>query len=211
MTQLYSVKESKTDYLVMKFDRDMNHEHTYSVSKSGRECDGEFCAHRPNCKHRKILAFFRQAGHIGDGYAIDWDTRVWHRPAGDMLATLREAAELEAAKAGRQMIYGEWDTPNVPEGVTVVGLDDPAALHETIAEAVGESASEASLETPDSNTIEADEDGLEKEAFNEEDDPNIISESTGPASPPVPPAPAPTTSSASEGSGGGFLGGRKFT
>ena len=123
MTQLYSIREERTDYLVSKFDKLLNHEHTYAVSKDGKGCDGEHCAHRPSCKHRKLLPLFKQAGHISDGWMLDWDTRAWQRPEGDIAAAAAETKELEAAK---QAMKTGWHKPEVEE-IPVPPPPTPAA------------------------------------------------------------------------------------
>ena len=77
MTSLYSARFHPAGVLLLKFDRDLNHEASYLVSNGNCECPA---ASRPTCRHRKMLPFFEKAGHIGDGWFLDWDTRLWQRP-----------------------------------------------------------------------------------------------------------------------------------
>lgn len=79
MTQLYSLRSTTSpgEYIVTKFDGDLEVQAVYSVSKSA--CSGPD-GHRPKCKHREMLKLFLSAEHIDDGWFLDWDTRLWRGP-----------------------------------------------------------------------------------------------------------------------------------
>ena len=57
MTSLYSARFHPAGVLLLKFDRDLNHEASYLVSNGNCECPA---ASRPTCRHRKMLPFFEK-------------------------------------------------------------------------------------------------------------------------------------------------------
>lgn len=78
MSNLYSARSGDPgQYRLTKFDKDYNPEITYHTSKSECDCPA---GSRPTCKHRKMVELFTAAGHVDDGWFLDWDTRLW-RPA----------------------------------------------------------------------------------------------------------------------------------
>lgn len=58
--------------------------------------------------------------------------KLWRKPVSAPLAALRRHVSDAIASGDAQAIVG------LPEGVTAIGLDNPAALHDTIRKAVGE-------------------------------------------------------------------------
>lgn len=99
-------------YSITKFDDDLNVEATYTlraISKTEFSCDCP-AGPRPSCRHRKMIPFFAVHGAIDSNRFYCYDTQMWHTPLYDPL----------------------------PEGVTMISMADPAAVHDAIAEAVGE-------------------------------------------------------------------------
>ena len=109
---LYTIHTSliQGEYVIQKFDADYLCESIYVMTSTECSCPQ---GHKPKCRHRTMFPLFLKFGHIGDGWFLEWDTRQWRRPVNDIPVDL-------------------------PEGVTVMGFDDPHALHNAIANAVGE-------------------------------------------------------------------------
>jgi hypothetical protein len=82
MTELYNLRQTQEpgQYLITKFDKYMNVESSYLVSHDECACPQ---AHKPTCRHRKMLFVFKQAQHINDGWFLDWNTRKWIEPVND--------------------------------------------------------------------------------------------------------------------------------
>lgn len=79
---LYNIKRDnaakdygKEQFIINKFDEDLNHESTYLVSKTGCTCPAGV---RPSCRHRNMLP--RMMQHIGDGWFHVYETNKWIRP-----------------------------------------------------------------------------------------------------------------------------------
>ena len=105
---------------ICKWDDDLNVLETYDVSHQGCSCPA---GSRPTCRHRQMLQLFQDMKRVDTNWFYNFDYKAWIRPMAD--------EELDAL---------DQQLANPHPGVTVVSLDDPAALHETIAEAVGESS-----------------------------------------------------------------------
>lgn len=83
---LYNCRSSgEGNFLVNKFDLDINPEATYALSLSECDCPA---GSRPTCKHRKMLAKFIALRHVDDGWFLCWETGIWHRPVGLPEATV---------------------------------------------------------------------------------------------------------------------------
>src|SRR5215469_2257762 len=83
-TDLYSIHETTTpgEYIIQKFDSDdYTCESVYALTSDTCMCPQ---GHKPLCKHRKMLELFRSADHIGDGFFLEWQTRLWHKPVKDL-------------------------------------------------------------------------------------------------------------------------------
>lgn len=114
---LYSCAHDGDQYRITKWDEDMNVQSSYLCTTKECECPA---GSRPMCRHREMLPqFIDREGAIGKGWFLDYDNGGWYEPF--------EAEEPEPAPM-----------PPLPEGVTMLTLDDPALVHNTIAEAVGE-------------------------------------------------------------------------
>lgn len=117
MTILYSCKstinaDDSLAYRITKFDDDHNVESSYICTATTCECPAGV---RPACRHREMLPMFLHRGAVNTGWMYDYDRGGWV-DMGDGLGEL---------------------TP-LPEGVEMIGLDDPVGLHNAIADAVGE-------------------------------------------------------------------------
>lgn len=130
MPALYNMTTNSGEYVITKFTPDYKVEGRYVVSAQGCDCPA---GSKPTCRHRKMLPMFLKDRHIGDGYFLDWDTRLWWQPkTGEVADAVRELA----------------DQLSLPAGVEVVSLDDPVKLHNAIAAAVGEPPLPAASLTP---------------------------------------------------------------
>lgn len=108
---IYNCKREGDRYRITKFDDDVNVESSYLCSLAECECPA---GPRPTCRHRQMLSKFLARGAVDTGECYNYEHMSW--------VSLIEAP----------------DHPPLPEGVTMIGLDDPAKLHNTIADALGE-------------------------------------------------------------------------
>src|SRR6266849_5335346 len=108
MTNLYNCKHSGDQYRMTKFDEHMNVESSYLCTTKECECPA---GHRQMCRHREMLPRFIQRGVVGTEWCYDYARGGW----------VQTDLQLEF--------------PPLPEGVTLVSLEDPEALHNAIAEA----------------------------------------------------------------------------
>jgi len=79
MMSLYTLHSSPTDgeFIIQKFDTDYHCESVYALTQSECQCPQ---GNKPKCRHRTMLPMFLKFGHIGDGWFLEWDTRLWRRP-----------------------------------------------------------------------------------------------------------------------------------
>lgn len=77
--ELYSLRagSSPSEFTVIKLDRDLNPSAMYALNAKVCTCPA---GTRSTCKHRKMLPFFLSAGHVDDGWFLEWDTRLWRGP-----------------------------------------------------------------------------------------------------------------------------------
>jgi hypothetical protein len=68
---------STSDYEVVKMDRDFKVERIYKVGKSLFGCDGEWCSHRPTCRHRETAKIFVEQNLVNSRRALDFDKKRW--------------------------------------------------------------------------------------------------------------------------------------
>lgn len=80
---LYTLHSTPTDgeFIIQKFDTGYNNESVYALSLTTCTCPQ---GHKPKCRHRTMLGFFLQHKHIGDGWMLEWDTRMWRKPVKDL-------------------------------------------------------------------------------------------------------------------------------
>jgi hypothetical protein len=102
MTEFYSCRAllepgvPVRDYRITKFDEDWNVLSSYETSTHGCECPQ---GHKASCRHREMLVMFQSAGHIDDGWLLDWHTRLWWEPSGDATNILNERSDFLPATA----------------------------------------------------------------------------------------------------------------
>jgi hypothetical protein len=124
---LYNAKSTKDREVlrISKFDDCLVHEVSYLVGPKTCDCPAFF--KRNQCKHQQMRVMFRAKRALDSDLFLDFEKREWRS-----LETL--------AVADGQMIIEQLSgaVEKVPRGVTVVGLDDPELLHNTIASAIGE-------------------------------------------------------------------------
>ena len=77
-TSLYNCRSTGlANFTFTKFDADLNVESSYQTTE--KECTCPAGA-KPTCRHRTMLPLFITAGHVDDGYFLDWSTRMWRKP-----------------------------------------------------------------------------------------------------------------------------------
>jgi hypothetical protein len=138
---LYSVHATDTpgEYIIQKFDPDYRCESVYALSEVTCMCPQ---GHKPTCRHRKMLAEFLRLEHIGDGWFMEWDTRLWRRPVGDMEPTLTGLQEEQILMGFHQPKLATTEEP-------VSHPSDRAASDEPLPAACGEtSATPVALAPP---------------------------------------------------------------
>jgi hypothetical protein len=70
------------EFIIQKFDSDYNIQSVYTCTLTTCACPQ---GHKPRCRHRTMLGMFLAHGHIGDGWFLEWNTRMWRRPVGDLI------------------------------------------------------------------------------------------------------------------------------
>ena len=133
---LYNIKSEDGEIRITKFDDDLNPESSYIVSDNDCECP-QWQGRSKECRHMKMLPMMIERIDTPWFFCFDGpQAGMWFDPTG------QAEAEREAPISGSELHSDEpgldWGFASLPEGVTVVGLADPALLHNTIADAVGE-------------------------------------------------------------------------
>lgn len=129
MPNLYALRLVGPDqYAIAKFDADFNFEAEYSLTRHGAgfRCScpaGLRTVKLKPCKHQRMLPYM--LGAVNTDRFYDPERGQWHQP---LPAELSQAAFNGTPEP----------SSDVPDGVSVLGLDDPALVHNTIAEALGE-------------------------------------------------------------------------
>lgn len=113
MVSLYSCKHDGDIYSITKFDDQLNVESSYLVDPTACQCPA--FDKRGRCKHQEMLPFFINRKAVGSGEMYDHERGGWVR-----------------------MFEDPEPVPPLPAGVTMISLDDPVLVHNTIAEAIGE-------------------------------------------------------------------------
>lgn len=119
---LYNCRHAGQEYRITKFDEVMNVESTYLCDLSPDACQCPAFEKRSKCRHIEMLPQFISQNHIGDEWFLDFDRGGWVQMGEEWSVTEPESEPM----------------PPLPEGVTMITLDDPLAVHNAIAEAVGE-------------------------------------------------------------------------
>jgi hypothetical protein len=128
---LYNCKHDGDQYRITKFDEHQNVESSYLCTTEECECPA---GHRRQCRHREMLPLFIRRGAINSGWQLDYDRGGWVQMYEDTPVLTSEGIALpdEARTIPAEPM------PPLPEGVQMLTLDDPLALHNAIAEAIGE-------------------------------------------------------------------------
>lgn len=87
---LYNLKDGpNNDFIITKFDDDMNVESSYNVSQVGCTCPQ---GHKPVCRHRKMLPLM--VDRLNSAWFYCFDDKQWYDPTG-----LARFEQVEEAKA----------------------------------------------------------------------------------------------------------------
>ncbi len=83
MISLYTLHETPQsgEFIIQKFDTDYHCESVYACTLTTCMCPQ---GHRDRCRHRTMLPLFLKFGHIGDGWFLEWETRLWRKPVNDI-------------------------------------------------------------------------------------------------------------------------------
>lgn len=82
---------------VSKWTEELELVETYVVGPSTCTCPA---GERPTCKHRSdIRPLFLLRKHVGDGWFLDWSTRMWRHPTGDVAKAIQDAINDQAASS----------------------------------------------------------------------------------------------------------------
>jgi hypothetical protein len=145
MPSLYNCRHDGDQYRISKFDPDFNVESSYLCTLTECECPA---GHRPTCRHRQMLPRFLQREHVGDEWFYDFDRGGWVQ---GLAVSMERTGETPETAPFQPMPV------SLPEGVHLLTLDDPATVHNAIAEAVGEPSLELSYQPDPQPNITATE------------------------------------------------------
>lgn len=129
---LYNLKTTSLGWQITKFDSDLNVQSSYAVTATTCECPQGI---KPTCRHRKMLPLIRDRAN--SAWFFNFEQGQWVDPTGQAVHDMEEA--YGTSQDAREARFNK-ALANPPEGVTIVDLGNPEALHNTIAEAVGEPA-----------------------------------------------------------------------
>src|SRR6266576_3832616 len=79
MTHLYTCRSAGDQYRITKLDANLDVESSYLCSSEECQCPG--FERRGRCRHLEMLPRFIHRGHIGDGWALDFDRLGWEQIA----------------------------------------------------------------------------------------------------------------------------------
>jgi hypothetical protein len=65
------------EFIIQKFDTNYICQSVYAMTSTTCMCPQ---GAKPTCRHRKMFPLFLKFGHIGDGWFLEWNTRMWRRP-----------------------------------------------------------------------------------------------------------------------------------
>ena len=159
----YNVKstEQPSTFLFTKFDDDLNivDDSVYLTSEYECTCPA---GPRPSCRHRQMLPSFLATSRIDTDWFFCHDTGDWSQPFAeldDSDVVITEDDLAAAAQAPNSPPSPEeWDAMTMANtkpkptidmtGITIMTLEDTEAIHNTIAEAVGEPSAKPSTTKP---------------------------------------------------------------
>lgn len=125
---LYSLRTDGDQYRITKFNNDGDVESSYLCTEYECECPAGV---RPSCRHRQMLPQMLAHKIANSEWFMDWDHGA------QIVNFAGQSKRLLDQLAASQMKTMLDELADIP-GVHVLTLGDPAALHNTIAEAVGE-------------------------------------------------------------------------
>lgn len=128
MPFLYSCRHSGDQYRITKLNEHFEVEGNSSYLCTLSECDCP-AGVRPMCRHREMLPKFIHRKAIGTEWMYDFDRGGW------VQGPQEDEPEPENVVIGPVTFT---PMPPLPKGVQMFTLDNPLALHNAIAEAVGE-------------------------------------------------------------------------
>lgn len=79
-----------SQFIVTKFDDDLNVEGSYLVSAQGCTCPA---GHRPSCRHRQMLPMLETCAN--SSWFLDFDTRQWVDPTGEAASAASSAGQMQ--------------------------------------------------------------------------------------------------------------------
>ena len=110
MTALYNLRlvhgTHDSEFVITKFDADLNPEATYIVGMTTCTCPHHQQSAKP-CRHRRMLPLFLGKPplflekHVGDGWFLDWDTRLWRKPVADASPEAANGGLADASEMGK--------------------------------------------------------------------------------------------------------------
>ena len=79
---LYTLHSTPVDgeFIIQKFDTDYTCQSVYACTTTTCMCPQ---GQKPRCRHRTMLPMFLKHNHIGDGWFLEWNTRLWRPPVND--------------------------------------------------------------------------------------------------------------------------------
>lgn len=78
---LYTCRETRAGYRVVKFDSDVNVEAVYELERHPKYISCTcFRSDKETCRHRQMLEVFRASGAVDKGRFYDYDLARWRRP-----------------------------------------------------------------------------------------------------------------------------------
>ncbi len=151
MTFLYLCRTDGDEYRISKMDDLGNIESSYLCSEEECTCPAGV---RPTCRHRAMLPKFLRREAVNTGWAYDYDRGGWvgtewgpqepaiaetEPPEGQVFLTSSTAEPAVIHYQGVDIRQVD-ELPPLPEGVTMIVMDNPGkvVVHNAITEAVGE-------------------------------------------------------------------------
>lgn len=150
MSFLYSCRHDGDQYRITKLTHNLDVESSYLCTFDECECPAGV---RPTCRHREMLPRFVERGAISTGWMYDYDRGGWvdNRTEDELepnptateidnmpLPELHNSITEHLVDTTFKIMQDKGLMPTLPKGVQAFSLEDPAELHNAIAEAVGE-------------------------------------------------------------------------
>jgi hypothetical protein len=119
---LYALHSTPTDgeFIIQKFDTDYTCQSVYACSLTTCMCPQ---GHKPKCRHRTMLSMFLAHGHIGDGWFLEWNTRMWRKPVNDV--SIEPVSVADDLVLGTSAGAGEGQSPSHAPGAATATPSPP--------------------------------------------------------------------------------------